>query len=97
MSPEFTIIALNIVIIAVAYFVVYPRMVGSDLNKLMINDAVASLLAVLVAGSVYWGSDYAFNAVVADLNWFWFTFLTYAVLECPLLMWYLKRNNISLS
>lgn len=96
MTPELSILILNIVILAMAYLVVYPKTVGGNLNKLLVNDIIASLTALLVAGSVFWGSDYQFNLIVTNLNWFWFTLLTYAVLEIPLMLWYLKKYNISL-
>ncbi len=96
MTPETTILILNAVILGLAYLVIYPKSVGSDLNKLLINDVIASLIAITVAGSVYWGSGYQFNLIVTTLDWFWFTFLTYAVLEIPLMLWYLKKYNISL-
>jgi len=96
MTPELSIIALNVIIIVLSYLMIYPKVVGGDLNKLLLNDLIASVMAIVVAGSVYWGSNVAFDTLVTTCNWFWFTLLTYTLLEIPVMLWYLKKYKISL-
>ena len=93
-SPEWLVVSLNLIVIAVAYLAIYPRFVGSDLRRLVQNDLVASLVALSVVGSLYWGSDQRFDLFVFTLNWFWFTILSFALLESPFALWYMRRYRI---
>jgi hypothetical protein len=94
MKPELVIIALNTALILIAYLYVYPKRAGSDANKIANHDLVASSLSIFIAGSMYWGSGYEFNAILTSLNWFWFALLTYALLEIPFVVWYWKKYNV---
>jgi hypothetical protein len=93
-DPELFIVLLNVVVIAIAYFYVYPRYCGSDGNKIAINDIFASGIPLLIAGLIYWGSGVEFNIIFTTVNWFWFTLITYFVLEIPLMLWYFKKHNV---
>lgn len=44
--PELTIIFLNIIIVLIAYLFVYPKVAGSNGNKVAFNDVVASSIAL---------------------------------------------------
>jgi hypothetical protein len=94
MKPELVVIALNVALILIAYLYVYPKRAGSDGNKIAKHDLVASFLSIFIAGSMYWESGYEFNAILISLNWFWFTLLTYALLEIPFVIWYCKKYNV---
>jgi hypothetical protein len=94
MKPELVIVALNISIILIAYLYVYPKKAGSDGNKIAIHDLIASLLSLFIAGTMFWGSGYEFNALIISLNWFWFTLLTYASFEIPFALWYYNKHNV---
>jgi len=95
-TPELTVIGLNLCIIAVAYTSVFPTVAGSNVSRIALLDLAASAVAIGIVGSVYWGSDYAFSLLIVDVNWFWFTLLTYALFEIPAYMWYAKKNRIKL-
>jgi len=95
MSPEITVLLLNFTIILLSYIVIYPKTVAGDCNKLMLNDGIASTIALSIVGSVYWGSDVTFNAIIITLNWFWFALLSYAIIEIPLMLHYIKKHNIT--
>jgi len=93
-SYELTIITLNAVILLIAYLSVYPKIAGRDINKVAFCDLLASGLALMIVGSKYWGTGLIFNVSFMQLNmqtnWFWFTFISYAVLEIPLALWYFR-------
>ena len=91
---EFIIIAINIAIILSAYFIIYSKHAGSNANKIALYDVGLSFLALFVAGIMFGGEGYVFNVVFISLNWFWFTLLTYFLLELPLTIWYYQRNHV---
>ena len=92
MSAEFTIILLNIVIIVVAYISVYPKFSGKNLTKIAICDLACSGLALLIVAYKYWGTAVEFDLVFIQLNWFWFTFITYSGIEIPVAYWYFTKK-----
>ena len=91
-NAELLVLILNLTIMIIAYFFIYPKFVGFDLNKLALNDLCASLISLIVSGSIFWGSNQEFNALFTTLNWFWFTILTYAAIEIPFIIWYTKKH-----
>lgn len=90
-EPELAVILLNSTLIVLAYFWFYPRVAGANLQKVALFDLLTTAIALLIVGFKFWGSGYLFELVGFHLNWFWFTLLTYLVLEIPLSLWYLKR------
>lgn len=90
-EPELAVILLNSTLIVLAYFWFYPRVAGANLQKVALFDLLTTAIALLIVGFKFWGSCYPFELVGFHLNWFWFTLLTYLVLEIPLSLWYLKR------
>lgn len=93
-SPELIVLAINIIVILIAYFLVYPKYCGSDINKIAINDMLASGIPLLSAGTIFWGTGHEFSLLFFSVNWFWFTLLTYAIIEMPLMFWYAKKHNV---
>jgi hypothetical protein len=90
MSAELSILLLNAVIIIIAYLHVYPKIAGKDINKVAIYDCIASGLAIGIVASKYWGSDAYLEFLFMELNWFWFTLLSYSVIEVPVALWYFR-------
>jgi len=94
-SYELAIVALNTVILLVAYLSVYPKLAGKDLNKVAFCDIFASGLALLIVGIKYWDSgqefELAFMQLNMQVNWFWFTFISYGVVEVPIALWYFRH------
>ena len=95
-NAELGVFLLNLVIVLVAYFLVYPKIAGSDINKISLNDIFASGISLGIVGSVYWGTEHQFNAIFMSVNWFWFTLITYAIIEVPIMIWYFKKHNIKI-
>ncbi|WP_028774438.1 hypothetical protein [Shewanella waksmanii] len=95
-SPELSIIFLNLVIVLVAYLSIYPKLAGNNFNKISFYDIFISGFSLLVVGFNYWGSGHEFNLLVSNVNWFWFTLVTYGAIETPIAIWYFKKHKIKL-
>jgi len=93
-NPELIIIGLNLVVIFIAYFVVYPKFCGSDGMKIAYNDLAASGIVLFVTGSIFWGTGEQLSLILFSVNWFWFTLLTYLIIEIPLMLWYFKKHDV---
>ena len=94
MAPVITILMINAVILLLCYFLLFPVVVGANLQKMAVNDLLASVVALVVAGSLYMDSGLTIRVFDVSLNWFWFTLLRYFLLEFPLAIWYLNKNNM---
>ena len=94
LGSELTIIIINLIIIGIAMFLVYPVCAKNDLNKLLINDLAASMVAVGVSASVFMNEGLTFNLILLDVNWFWFCLITYLLIETPIMLIYLKRQGL---
>lgn len=92
MSIELSILLLNIVIIVTAYTSVYPKIAGKNLNSVALLDFIASSLALVIVASKYWGAGIKFDFFTFELNWFWFTLLSYSILEMPIAIWYFRAS-----
>ena len=93
-NPELVVLLLNCTVIAVAYFLIYPKFCGSNGYKIATNDLFASGIVLFISGCLFWGAGIEFNLLFAKVNWFWFTLISYAIIETPLMLWYYKRNNV---
>jgi hypothetical protein len=91
MSAELTIILLNTTILYGAYTQVFPKVAGNDLMKLAKNDLIAMLIPLAIVGSIFMHSEREFSMFLFDTNWFWFTLVTYFLIEVPFGLWYMKR------
>lgn len=91
MTPESSILMINLVIILTAYLWVYPRWAGLDLKKVAFNDVFATGLALFIAGYLYMGSGLEFTALGIGFNWFWFSLLSYFLIEIPFVLWYFRK------
>jgi TRAP-type uncharacterized transport system fused permease subunit len=90
------IIGINLSLLLVAYFAVYPVYAKQNINKLALADLVVSLLALAVAWYLFSGSGISFTVGPISLNWFWFSLSTYLIFELILFRWYCKRYEIDL-
>lgn len=93
-GAEWVVMLINISILCIAYFFVYPRFAGADMNKLVVNDLLANATALLVAGFLFYGSGQQFTFVFFDLGWFGFTLLTFVVMELPFFLIYARRYGL---
>lgn len=93
-SPELSILTLNIIVILVAYLSIYPKLAGNSFNKISFFDFFTSGFALFVVGFNYWGTGHEFSLFVFTVNWFWFTLVTYCLIEVPIMVWYFKKQKV---
>ena len=93
-NAEFILIAINIFVIFSAYFVFYPKYCAANGYKIATYDLLLSGLVLLISGSLFWGSSETFSLILFSVNWFWFTLLTYAFIEIPLMLWYYNKHKV---
>ena len=94
LNYEFIIILINILLLSFVYLWLFQRVAGSDIKKLSTYDLLTSLVSVTIAGFLFWGSNFEFMLFGASMNWFWFTLVTYFVLEIPIALWYFKKHDV---
>ncbi|TMM45702.1 hypothetical protein [Colwellia ponticola] len=90
MTAQLSIILLNVTILFLAYTWLYPQVAGKNLQKVALLDCVVSAVALLIVASKYWGLAIAFDFLSYELNWFWFTLLSYSLIEIPIAIWYFR-------
>ena len=93
-NNELFIILINITIIFFCYFYLYPKYAGSTLKSLVAKDLFFSTFALLISGFIFWGKGIDFNALFFTTNWFWFSLLTFTVIEFPVFEWYVEKHDI---
>ena len=96
LAPETLLLALNGIILSLAYFLIYPRMVGADISKLMQSDLLATATSVIVAGFLFWGTNQPFDLLFGEVNWFAFAVVTFLLMEVPFALWYLKKFDVQM-
>ena len=72
MKPELMLLAINALIVLVAYFFIYPKYCGQNVSRMIQYDLLLSVLALVIAANLFWGSQYAFQFFQWEMNWFWF-------------------------
>jgi len=92
--PEFLVIGLNVTVVLLAYFVIYPKFCKSNGYKIANNDLVATSIVLTVTGITFWDSGVQFSLLLFSVNWFWFTLLMYAAIELPIMLWYFKKHDV---
>ncbi|GIU35891.1 hypothetical protein L2719_11945 [Shewanella schlegeliana] len=95
-AAELSIVALIAVVVVVSYLSIYPKVAGSNINRLLWCDIAISAFVLTLVGIKYWGSGQEFSLLLLDVNWFWFTLIVYLIIEVPMAMWYAKKHNITM-
>ena len=95
-SPESQILILNGVILGVAYLGIYPSLQEKTLNRIMAIDLVLTVISLVVAGALFWGTGQTFTLLFFETNWAVFTLVTLFVIEVPLFFNFAKRHGINL-
>lgn len=93
---EALVILLNLIIVGASYYLLYPKVAGNNVDKIARYDLLSSGLALLLVGSKFWGSGQIFHFVGFELNWFWFTIITYALIEIPVSIRYIKKHKVNI-
>ena len=66
MSPEFVVIAINIIVLSVAYLVFYHKYCGEDIRKLIMWDMIYSLLILAVCYMLFGGKELVFDSFIFE-------------------------------
>ncbi len=91
---ELIIILINLLIISFAYLWLYKRVAGSDAKKLAKYDLLSSCVALFISGIIFWNSQIIFEIFGVEFNWFWFTLVTFFIIELPFSLWYFKKYDV---
>ncbi len=91
---EALVIVLNSIIIFSSYFLLYPKVAGNSFNKIAFFDLLSSGAALGLVGAKFWGTEQVFHLLSIELNWFWFTIISYGAVEIPVSFWYFKKYNV---
>ncbi len=82
-NPALLIIAINITLILGSYLWYFPCFVRADWPKLLLADTVCIVIAVTIAGVLFWGKGIEFSLFGWWVNWFVFSLLSYFLIELP--------------
>ncbi len=93
-SPENIVFIINLILASFAYLWLYPQIVKDDMMRLMNYDLLVSGVAILIAGILFYGSNIIFSFFNIETNWFWFSLISYFIIETPFVLWYLSRNDM---
>ena len=94
LNLELVILSINILLLLFVYLWLFPKVAGSDIKKLSTYDLVTSMVSLTIVGFLFWESGFEFNALLFTTNWFWFTLVTYFIIEIPLALWYFKKYDV---
>ena len=92
---EIQIIGVNALVLAIAYFWVYPRYGRNDVNRIASLDLAIGLATLGLLAPFNWSSPNEFTLLPSlDTPWWIFAIVTYAVLEIPLFTIYCARRGL---
>lgn len=95
-SPEALILSIEVIILSIAYGLIYPQITENQFRKISAYDSIITVVILVLVGSQYWGSGHEFDLLVAKVDWFWFTFWSFSVIEIPLMVWYFKKHKVKI-
>ncbi len=90
-TPALSIIVFNLVILFLFYGVAVKQLKLSTLKQIAVADLVVLIFVVIVVGLKYSASDIE----LWSTRWHWlaYTVISYALMEIPFVMVFLKRHN----
>lgn len=91
---EISIVLVNLIAIATAYFFIYPKYAGDDVRRLAWLDTAVGATVLVVLAPFNWNTPNDYTLFVVDLNWWMFAFITYFLLELPLFYFYSKARGL---
>ncbi|QFT92924.1 hypothetical protein FIU86_08720 [Roseovarius sp. THAF9] len=94
LSPEGQALVTVITCLAVAYFILYPTLRPRHVSRMGLYDLGVTGVMLLINGWLFWGTGTRFSLWLFDTNWVVFTIVIALVIETPLSLWYMRRNNV---
>ena len=97
MTPELKVFLFAAAVMLFAYTALYPRLPKKTIFTMMVVDIILTSAILLAVGILYFGTGTPFSLIFFDVPWWLFAFLSAAIVEVPLFMWFCKRWNIDLN
>lgn len=91
---EIQIVVSIVFVLAVAYFVIYPKYAGNDIKKLAWMDAAVLALTLLALTPFNLNSDSNYTILFIDTHWWMFTIIAGGLIELPLFALYVKARGL---
>ena len=95
MTPEVMVLLINAAGLALAYGVIYPRLLPMSMGKMVLADTIVTVVLVGIAVAWFWGSGTQFWL----LGWYVgpapFTLIALLIIEWPLFSWFTKKHGIT--
>ncbi len=93
-DTELVILTVNTLVLSFAYHWLFDRLEAYDLGRLSRYDLVTSLSSVGIAGVLFYGTHIPFHLFGGETNWFWYSAVTYLLIEIPFAYSYMRRHGI---
>jgi hypothetical protein len=92
---ELQILGVNAAVLAIAYFYVYPRFGGDDVNRIAWLDLAVGLTTLGALAPFNWESENNFTLLPNwDAPWWIFAIVTYGMIELPLFFYYYSKRKL---
>jgi len=93
-DAELVILTVNLLVLSFAYYWLFDRLEAYDLGRLSRYDLMTSLTSIGIAGALFYGSGVVFHLFGGETNWFWYSAITYLLIEIPFAYGYMRRHGI---
>ena len=94
LPPEAKILILNAACLAVAYLGIYPSIRHKTVHRIALADLGVTAAALAAAGALFAGSGIRFHLLGVPMGWLGFAFVTFLLMEIPLMAWFFRRHGI---
>jgi hypothetical protein len=92
---ELLVIFYILATIAVAYLLVYPRLIGENVKLMAWVDIPVTAVPLGISALLFWESDPVFKFIFFETNWFVYTLVAMVIIELPVLILYLRARDLS--
>ena len=90
MTPEVVVLLINAAGLALAYGVIYPRLLPITMGKMMAADAIITGVLVGLSVAWFWGTGTEFWLFGWYVGSAIFALVTLLIIEMPLFSWFSK-------
>jgi len=95
LAPEVVILLINAAGMALAYGLIYPRLMPITMGRMMLADGLITAVLVGIAVAVFWDSGTQFWLFGWYVGSGLFALVTLLIIEAPLFSWFCKKHDIS--
>lgn len=94
MTPEVVVLLINAAGLALAYGVIYPRLIPITMGRMVAADLVLTVFVVGISVALFWGTGTEFWLFGWYVGSFVFALITGMIMEWPLFSWFIKKHDI---